>query len=193
MEKKILYFDKAGNTNTDAVHQAAKQRAEELGIKTIVVASSTGRTGVKAMEVFKGYKVVVVSHVTGFRGVNTQEFLEENRKIIQEKGGTVVTMTHAFGGISKAMKYKFDQIDLGDIIAETLFIFGMGTKVCCEITMMAADAGAIKTTEDVIAIAGTGKSGGSDTATVINAVNSQYFFDMKVKEFICKPVNYNFQ
>lgn len=192
MEKKIQYFDKAGITNTDATLMAAKQRAEELGIKTIVIGSSTGRTAVKAMEIFKGFKVIVVTHVTGFRGVNTQEFTEENKKLVQEKGGTVITLTHAFGGISKAMKYKFDQIDIGDIIAETLFIFGSGMKVCCEIVMMAADVGVIKTQEDVIAIGGTGKSGGSDTAAVITAVNSQYFFDMKVKEIICKPSNYTF-
>jgi hypothetical protein len=190
MEKKIIYFDKAGNFNTDAVLKAVRQRADELGIKTVVVASSTGKTGVKAMDVFKGFKVIVVSHVTGFRGVNTQEFLDENRKLIQEKGGTVITLTHAFGGVSKAMKYKFDQIDLGDIIAETLFIFGTGMKVCCEIVMMASDVGVIKTQEDVIAVGGTGRSGGSDTAAVITAVNSQFFFDMKVKEIICKPVNY---
>ena len=190
METRAIYFDKAGNQNTDAVLAAAKKRAEELGIKTIVVASSTGRTALKAMELFKGFNVVIVSHVTGFRGVNTQEFTEENRKLLESKGIPVVTMTHAFGGVSKAMKYKFDMIDIGDIIANSLYIFGQGVKVCCEVVMMAADAGKIKVNEDVISVGGTGKSGGADAAAVITAVNSQYFFDMVVKEVICKPLSY---
>ncbi len=190
METKATYFDKAGIQNTDATLSAAKSRALEMGIKTIVVASSSGRTGIKAMEVFKGFNLVIVSHVTGFRGVNTQEFTDENRKLLESNGVPVITMTHALGGISKAMKYKFNMIDIGDIIANTLYIMGQGVKVCCEIVMMAADAGKIKVSEDVIAIAGTGKSGGVDTAAVITAVNSQNFFDMNVKEIVCKPVNY---
>jgi len=191
METKATYFDKAGIQNTDATLSAAKIRALEMGIKTIVVASSSGRTGIKAMEVFKGFNLVIVSHVTGFRGVNTQEFTNENRKLLESNGVPVITMTHALGGISKAMKYKFNMIDIGDIIANTLYIMGQGVKVCCEIVMMAADAGKIKVSEDVIAIAGTGKSGGVDTAAVITAVNSQNFFDMNVKEIVCKPVNYS--
>jgi hypothetical protein len=190
METKATYFDKAGNQNTDATLAAAKRRAIELGIKTIVCASSTGRTGIKAMEVFKGFNLVVVSHVTGFRGVNTQEFTDENRKVLESSGVPVITMTHAFGGVSKAMKYKFDMIDIGDIIANTLYIMGQGTKVCCEIVLMAADAGKIKVSEDVIAIGGTGKSGGVDSAAVITAANSQGFFDMNLKEIVCKPVYY---
>jgi hypothetical protein len=190
MEARVTYFDKAGNQNTEATLRAAKQRADELGIKTVVVASSSGVTGAKAIEIFKGGKLVVVSHVTGFRGINTQEFTDANRKLIESRGGTVITMTHAFGGVSKAMKYKFDMIDIGDIIANSLYIFGQGLKVCCEIVLMAADAGAIKAGEDVISVGGTGKSGGADTAALITAVNSQFFFDMNFKELICKPLNY---
>jgi uncharacterized protein len=190
MEAKVIYFDKAGNQNTEAALRAAKQRADELGIKTVVVASSSGNTGVKTIDIFKGFKVIVVSHVTGFRGVNTQEFTDANRKLIESQGGKVITMTHAFGGVSKAMKYKFDMIDIGDIIANALYIFGQGLKVCCEVTLMAADAGVIKVNEDVVAIGGTGKSGGADTAAVITAVNTQFFFDMVVKEIICKPLSY---
>jgi hypothetical protein len=58
-------------------------------------------------------------------------------------------------------------------------------KVVCEVSTMAADAGLVRTDEDVIVIAGTGR--GADTAVVIRPVNSQDFFDMKVKEILCKP------
>ena len=74
---------------------------------------------------------------------------------------------------------------IGDIVANTLRIFGQGTKVACEITLMATDSGLVGTDEDIIAIAGTGK--GADTAVVLSPVNSHNFFDLKIKEILCKP------
>jgi hypothetical protein len=62
---------------------------------------------------------------------------------------------------------------------------GEGMKVTLEIAMMAADAGLVRTDEEVIAIAGTAK--GADTAVVLNPVNSHNFFNMRVKEILCKP------
>ncbi len=53
---------------------------------------------------------------------------------------------------------------------------------------MAADAGLVRTDEDIIAIAGT--RSGADTAIVVRPVNSQDFFDLKVKEILCKPSNW---
>jgi len=40
--KEILYFSVKGAANTDAVLKAAFKRAEELGIKTVIVASTYG-------------------------------------------------------------------------------------------------------------------------------------------------------
>jgi hypothetical protein len=45
MQNEITYFDKAGSDNLEEVLRIAKQRAEELGIKTIVIATTTGRSG----------------------------------------------------------------------------------------------------------------------------------------------------
>ena len=58
-------------------------------------------------------------------------------------------------------------------------------KVACEIAMMAADSGLVRTDEDIIAIAGTSR--GADTAVVLRPVNSHNFFDLKIKEILCKP------
>jgi hypothetical protein len=35
MESRIIYFEKSGEVNTDTALAAAKQRAKELGIKTV--------------------------------------------------------------------------------------------------------------------------------------------------------------
>ena len=185
MEGKIVYFSKSGAENTEEVLSIAKQRAMELGIKTILVASTVGDTAVKAVEVFKGMRVIVVTHSAGFRGPDTQEFTEENRRKVESKGAVVLTTTHAFAGVDRAMRKKFNMYLLGEIIANTLRIFGEGMKVVCEISLMAADAGLVSTNEDVIAIAGTGS--GADTAVVLRPVNSMDFFDLRVKEILCKP------
>jgi hypothetical protein len=185
MEQKIVYFDKPGADNMEETLRIAKQRAKELGIKTVVVASTLGNTGARAVEVFKGMKVVVVTHSAGFHGPNTQELTEENREKIIKNGGTIFTATHLFSGVGAAMRKRFSTYLLGDIVANTLRIVGQGMKVVVEITVMAADAGLIRTDEDVITIAGTGR--GADYAVVVRPVNSGDFFDLKIKEILCKP------
>ncbi len=185
MEGRIVYFDTPGPHNTEETLQIARQRAEELGIRTVVVATTVGATAARCAEVFEGYRVVAVTHVHGFRGPDTQEFTEEHRRAVEGRGGVVLTATHAFTGIGGAMRKKFNMHLLGDIIASTLRIFGQGMKVVCEIVLMAADAGLVRTDEPVIAIAGTGR--GADTAVVLKPVNTNDFFDMKVQEILCKP------
>ncbi len=185
MELKTVYFENPGRENTKEVFRIVKQRAEELGIKTILVASTVGDTAVKATEVLSGFKIIAVSHSAGMRAPDTQEFTEENRKIVESKGGIVFTTTHTFSGLSAAMRKQFNTYVIGDIVANTLRIFGQGMKVVCEITVMAADGGLVRTDEDVIAIAGTSR--GADTAVVLKPINSHNFFDLKVKEILCKP------
>jgi hypothetical protein len=185
MDGKIVYFEKIGPENTEATLRIAKQRAEELGIKTILMASTTGTTAVRAVEVFKDLRVIFVSHSTGFIEPNVQRFTKENRKIVENNGGIILTATHVFAGLSRAVRNKTNTVAIGDLVAETLRIFGQGTKVACEITMMAADAGLVRTDEDIVSVGGSGK--GSDTALVLTPVTSQNFFDLKVKEILCKP------
>ncbi len=185
MELKTTYFENTGKENTEEVFRIVKQRAKELGIKTIVVASTGGDTAAKAVGALDGFKIIAVTHITGFREANSQEFTEENKRIVESKGGVVYTATHLFSGLSAAMRKKFSTNIIGDIIANTLRTFGQGMKVVLEITTMAADGGLIGTDQDVIAIAGTGR--GADLAVVLRPVNSNDFFDLKVKEILCKP------
>ena len=77
--EKIVYFEDAGVENTEILLGIVKERAEKLGIKSIVVASTRGNTGAQAAEALVGYNVVVVTHSTGFRGPDVQELTPENR------------------------------------------------------------------------------------------------------------------
>ncbi|MBI2831055.1 MAG: hypothetical protein HYX79_02225 [Chloroflexi bacterium] len=185
IEVKTVYFDKPGEVNTDDTLRIARKRAEELGIKTILVASTRGEAAVKAVEALKGFRVICVSHSMGFNEPGVQRFTEESRKKVEAKGGIILTTTHAFAGVSRMMRNKFHTYTIGDIIAVALRVFGQGMKVVCEITMMAADSGLVSIDEDVIVIAGTGR--GCDTAVVLKPVYTQEFSELRIKELLCKP------
>ncbi len=185
VEAKIVYFENPGIDNTDETLRIAKARAQELGIGTIIVATTGGDTAAKCVDVFEGMKVIGVTHVTGMREPNVQELTDENRQKVESKGGIILTTGHAFTGIGGAMRKKFQMHLLGDVIANTLRIFGQGMKVVPEIALMAADAGLVRTDEDVMVIAGSGR--GADTAVVLKPVNTSDFFDIKIREILCKP------
>jgi hypothetical protein len=163
----------------------ARRRADELGIKTIIVASSSGATGIQACHLFQGKRVVVVSSFTGFHKRGEQRLSEGTREAIEELGGVVVTASHVFTGVSRAFFLKFGTAGVDEVVRGTLYSFGQGMKVVCEIALMAADAGTVSVDEDVISIGGTG--GGADTAVVLRPTNMRDLFDLKVKEILCKP------
>ncbi len=185
LEVQSIYFLEPGSVNTEETLKVAKRRAEELGIKSVVVASTSGETGLKALKVFANYRVVVVTHAAGFPTPDVQELTQPNKSAILEKGGMVLTATHAFGGVGRAVRRRFNTYQVDEIMAHTLKVFGQGTKVACEIVLMAADAGLIRTDEEIISIGGTGS--GADTALVVKPAHTHDFFQLKVREVLCKP------
>jgi len=185
IECKTTYFEKPGSQNTDLTLKLAEDRAEQLGIHNIVVASYTGFTGIKASEVFKDYNLIVVAGVVGFREANAHRLLPENRSMIEKNGGRILFATHAFGTLGRAINRRFNTIQVDEIIAHVLRLFGSGLKVAFEVTCMATDAGLIKTDEEAIGIGGT--RGGADTALVLKPTNTHTFFDIRIREVICKP------
>ena len=185
VERKTVYFDSAGRHNTDVVLKLAKEYAEAEGISDIVVASTTGETGAKAVQMFKGFNVVVVTHHVGFREPGVHELKEELRQQISGNGAKILTATHALSSAERAVRKRFGTLQPLELIANALRLMGEGTKVCVEIVIMAADAGLIPVDKDVIAIGGTGR--GADTAMVIKPANASKFFNLKIRETIAKP------
>jgi hypothetical protein len=187
-EVSCRYFLKPGPAATQAVLEAACRRAKELAICRVVVATCSGRTAFAAREAFDpAVHVVAVTHVTGFGEPNVQELSAEDRRALQARGVEVLTCAHAFGGVGRGVRNKVGSYQVDEIIAYTLRVFGQGTKVAVEIALMAADAGLVRTDEDVISIGGTGK--GVDTALVLRPATSSHLFDLRVREVICKPSN----
>ncbi|MCK4953516.1 hypothetical protein KAS14_07010 [Candidatus Bathyarchaeota archaeon] len=200
MKNSIYYFEENKPENTDILLDLVKEKALEKGIKNVVVASTRGDTGVKAAEVFKnsGIKIVVVTHQIRPPG---PELLEENEKKMRALGVKIVTCTHAFGGVGSSLRalpprqpgqprppvFSHAYVPpTGDLIANVLRLFSAGMKVCFEITLMAADAGAIPIGENVIAVGGQGR--GADTAILIKSANTTSFFDLDAQEIIAKPI-----
>jgi len=188
MKKDVIYFESLGPQNTEEVLKAVRERAKELGIRYVVIASTTGKTAKKALEILGDLdlKLVVVTHHTGFERPGEQQMSEATRKELEEKGVRVVTATHALSALERSISRRLGGASRTEAIAEALrCLFGRGLKVCVEITVMAADAGAIPM-EDIIAVGGTGS--GADAAAVIYPAHSNNFFDMKIKEIIAKPL-----
>jgi hypothetical protein len=83
-----LCFDKPGPQNTLRTLQIAAARAEELAINDIVVASSSGKTGLQAATFFSSKNLVMVTHSTGFLRPDFQELKPALRRKIEALGGT---------------------------------------------------------------------------------------------------------
>lgn len=188
VEKKTVYFEKAGNQNTETLLKTVKEYAEREDIRDIVVASTSGETGAKASKTLKGYNVVVVSHCFGFREPGETELQEQHRKEILANGAKIFTGVHALSSVERAIRKDFGTIQPLELIANVLRLMGEGTKVCVEITLMAADAGLIPVNKDIIVIGGTGK--GADTALRIRPANAARFFSLRIREIIAKPYDF---
>jgi hypothetical protein len=180
---QTVYFPQPGPANTTRVLELVHARAGALGIRKVLVATATGATGVQAAQVLHGLEMIAVTHSTGFARPDGQDLTPENRAAIEAAGAKILTCQHALGGVGRAVRKKLGTYELEEIIAYTLRIFGEGIKVAAEITLMAADAGLVRTDEPLIAVAGTGR--GADTAAVLKPANAQTFFDLRFLEIIC--------
>lgn len=189
MEKTVTYFEKAGRDNTVACLKIAKKAIEDERYKHIVVASTTGETGLLFSEALKvsSVNVVIVTHSSGFKEPNTHEMPDAVRKNIEAHGAKVFTGSMLTHSIETALIAKFAGIypTPALIVANTLRRFGEGAKVCCEIVMMAVDAGLIPEGEEVLAVAGTAR--GADTVVVLRSAASKRFLDLRVLEILAKP------
>jgi hypothetical protein len=187
MEGRILYFEEPGKINTDATLALARQRAEALDIKQVVIASTHGYTAKRAKAIFDGLDVelIAVSICAGF-DEEGWTMLPEERTALEELGITVLTSLHALGDDVNDV-FKTDAPN--KIVRDTLYRFCQGMKVAVEVAVMAADAGlldiASRNPREIIAVAGTGE--GADTALVLRPAYARKFKDLEIREILAKP------
>lgn len=187
MKTELLLFDEPGPQNTEETLAVARRRAEELRLQNVVVATSTGRTALMALDAFEGTgaRIIGVTLHAGYWDVyeppDEAKIAEANKR-----GAAIITATHGLmGSVESAVKEKFGGIPPMELIAHTYYTFSQGMKVCVEVALMAADAGYVENAEEVIAIGGTGE--GADTAVVLKAAYTTNFFDVNVREVLAMP------
>ena len=180
METTITYFDAPGAENTGAALAIAKKRAQQAGIKRVVVASTTGETAREASRVLEGaeIKLVVMPHQRGFR--DKERFDMELVSELERQGHRVYWSTMLFH------TGELYGNEAPTALANMLRTFGQGIKVCLEILLMAADGGMVDRGEKVIVIAGTGR--GADTAVLATASTSNRIGEVRIHEILCKPL-----
>ncbi len=103
-----VYFAEPGPTKIGRTLELARARARALGIRKILVATTSGATGVQAVQALQGLDILIVSHSTGFVEPDTQELTLANRAAIETAGVRILTYQHAFGGVGRSVRKKLD-------------------------------------------------------------------------------------
>ncbi len=195
VSRQIHYFNQAGVENTDDVVEIVYNRLKEGDIKSVVVASSRGGSGLKFARRMAGEThLVVVSSHPGRSRPGVWDFDLNILKELESLGCQVVKQSHILSGLDRSISAKFSGVSYGEFLSEALrCLFGVGMKVAIECTIMAADSGAIPI-EKTIAVGGTGslRGRGSDCAIVVWPAHCTNFFDFRVLEILAKPFRRDF-
>jgi len=187
VERPIYYFEKSGFANTDDVLRIVYDRLKEGDIKNVVVASSSGQSGLRfAKKMAKETNLVVVSSHPGFSSPGVWSFNLDTLKELEGMGCKVVRQSHVLSGLERSFSGKFSGVSHTEVLAESLrSLFGVGLKVAIECAIMAADSGTISI-EKTIAVGGT-SGRGVDCAIVVTPSHCNNFFDFRVLEILAKP------
>ncbi len=164
MVHQVVYYEQGGPDNTDDTLKLARGRADALGIRKIVVATSTGDTALKAARALAGKQVIAVARPAR-EGREAERLDPKAARQLKEMGCVLLTPEQEHPEV------------------RNLRAFGTGSKVACEVAVRAAEAGAIGPDEEVIAIAGSNR--GADTALVLQGATEVR--RVRVREIVCKP------
>lgn len=194
--RSTFYFQYRGEVNTLKVLELARDRALELKLQKMVVASETGRSALKALQVLKGTKMrlIVVTHYPAKTwgpkgdipiGLSRPEYAHI-KQFLEEQGAVVVQGTRPFADVGRALGWETPVP--ATFVDRTLELFSSGTKIAIEATLMATDAGALEAGEQVVTLSGTYK--GLDTALVVKTSYSGGLFpDFEALKIIAKPLH----
>jgi hypothetical protein len=190
VSRSVVYFNQPGIVNSDEVVEIVHKRLKEGDIRNVVVASSSGATGLKfAKKMASETNLVIVSTHPGYSAPGVWNFDPNTLKELESMGCKVVRQSHILSGLERSISGKFSGVSHTEVLAEALrSLLGVGMKVAIEATIMAADSGAIPI-DKTIAIGGTSteKGRGADCAIVVWPSHFNNFFDFRVLEILAKP------
>ncbi len=168
---KIFYFDGPGSENTESVIQIVSEKIDETGIKTVVVASSSGKTALQFARALKGKAKLVA--------VSWKKIPPENISELKKFGVDICNFENYLPLHEKEMARM------------AYYALGQGIKVCVEVVLIAVDKDIIASGQEVIAVGGTGS--GSDSAGIIKATSTADLFGpdidkrLEIREILAMP------
>ncbi|MBT9141515.1 MAG: hypothetical protein DDT30_02107 [Dehalococcoidia bacterium] len=193
-DRSTCYFQYRGEVNTQKALELSRDRARQLNIGKMVVASETGRSALRALKVLEGtdIKLIVVTHYPGETrgpkgdipiGLGRPEYRHVKEHLLKN-GAVVVQGTRPFAGVGRTLGWN-SPVPV-TFVDKALELFGPGTKIAVEVALMATDVGVIEDGETVVTLGGTYK--GLDTALVVKTTYSgNIFTNFEVLELIAKP------
>ncbi|MEM3714966.1 MAG: pyruvate kinase alpha/beta domain-containing protein [Nitrososphaeria archaeon] len=189
-----LYFEEPGANNTFFVLDAVVKRVEETGIRTVVVASHSGRTALEfAKKMVKKTEIFCVSPNPARRRKNKPwpTISDEIRKQLEALGVKIIERTPSIFEDTFTEDSTKQVLTPTQIIRETFYTLGQGFKVAVEVGLMATASGYIEPNTDIISVGGTGE--GCDTAIIMKTIYPQTFFSpnpaerLEIREIIAMP------
>jgi len=196
--KDVFYFSTCGEVNTKKTLELALDRAHKLGISKLIIASETGLSALKAVNMLQGSNVnlIVVTSAGGTRiektiigdltiGIPDKRIWDQ----LEKSGAKIVRATDPLYNIGASLEHKGIPT-LATLIRFCLKMVSSGAAVCVTAALMATDNGLSKEGEEVITVAGSWV--GLDTALVVRATNSVNLLkagSLQIREIICKPRN----
>lgn len=196
----VTYFAEPGPQNTEATLAAARRRAEELGLRRLVVATDTGKTARATLAAFgPPFRVAAVTNPAGVAlpVAKLHDYLprfREHRAALERQGvGKVpcsltaeqaAELERAGAAVVRVDWKAIQAFTRMDLRALEKVGVGVRVAVCC--VLAARLAGVVAPGEETIALAGTGfGGGGADTAVVVRAAAA--WRDWRVLETIARP------
>lgn len=206
MSKRLVhFFESYGEENTDDVINTAVERLRNGDIKSVVVASCTGKTAIRvAKKLLKSKMKVDVVSVAGpqeyWKRVYPENPLlgDKERKILQKLGVRIIDnimeplqeqLDFRNWWVKKTLRLDGEKADL--FWMTLICVGGHGFRTAIESVFVAVKAQVIKEGEKVLSIAGT--ETGADSAVVMKATKFENVVGpdpdkrMKIEEILAMP------
>ncbi len=188
----IVYFEdtRKAQENTRRVVELVGGYLTRHRVRYVVLATNTGYVGAQFAPVARAHPRVRFVAVKMSPPVDELFHVKWNRrfaKTMEEAGIRLVCGAHVLGGgVDGALRGKFQGCPPSVLMAETLYLFSQGMKVCVEIIAMACDVGAVPEGVELVSCAGTGH--GADTAIVATSAASPNLFQMDIHRVLAMPL-----
>jgi hypothetical protein len=197
VKREVYYFNEPGDRNTDLVVEAVVKRLEAGGVSKVIIATTSGETGVKFARSLQGKCELVCVSEAPYRheawGERWPCLQEGYKQELEQLGAVVVDQAPYVFHSSVLEKSMWGAVSPEQLVKETLYSFGQGLKVAVEVALIAVSCGYVPPYEDVIGVGGSGK--GADTAIVLRPTYPAAMFTketnkrLEIREIIAMPIS----